>query len=503
MTGRTASLALAGHRSFSLRTALVLLLLVGSVGGGYGVAHPALERLTVALALVALLGAIAVVSPRNGLLALATWLVALGTVRRLAPGNDLSGLGDPLLLVGPALLVVLVLASPGQRRPLRASMLTYAVLAFQVLAVLSALNPLQGGLQVGLAGLLFVPAPMLGFWVGRATDERSMARLLRFLALLAVPVALYGLWQTLVGFPPWDQRWISSVMANYMALNVGGEVRAFSSLSSAAEYAFLLGIGIVVLVAGLRRTESAVPSLALLALLAVSVLLESSRGIVVTAALALGLMAAARLGWTRMRALTAGVVMAASLPFVVGLATPQNLGTGFISGLLAHQLQGLANPFGAASTLPLHIAILMNGLRSSLSAPLGLGVGAVSIAASHFGGVTAGTEVDPGNAAVALGIPGLALYLLIAAAGLWRAYELARSRRDFLSVTLLGVLLVTALQWFNGGQYAVAWLVWLAFGAVDAASAVERDVASTVPTRSVATATVRSAVPHGSASVAH
>jgi hypothetical protein len=71
---------------------------------------------------------------------------------------------------------------------------------------------------------------------------------------------------------------------------------------------------------------------------------------------------------------------------------------------------------------------------------------------------------------VALGIPGLALYLVIAAVGLWRAYGLARKRRDFLSLALLGVVLVTSLQWFNGGQYAVAWIVWLAFGAVDAAT---------------------------------
>lgn len=500
MTGRTAGLALAGRRPFSLRTALVLLLVVGSIVAGYGVAHPALERLTFAVALVALLGAMAVVSPRNGLLALATWLVALGTVRRLAPGTDLSGLGDPLLLVGPALLLILLLASPGQRRPRPASMLTYAVLAFQVLAVLSALNPLQGGLQVGVAGLLFVPAPMLGFWVGRATDERDLARLLRYIAILSVPAALYGLWQTFVGFPPWDQQWISSVMANYMALNVGGGVRAFSSLSSAAEYAFLLGIGIAVLAAGLQRKGSAAPALALLALAAVSVLLESSRGIVVTATLALGLMTAARLGWTPTRALTAGVVLVASVPFVVGLGTPQDLGSGFISGLLAHQLQGLANPLGAASTLPLHVAILINGLRTSLSAPLGLGVGAVSIAASHFGGVTAGTEVDPGNAAVALGIPGLTLYLVIAAVGLWRAYELARRRRDFLSVALLGVLLVTALQWFNGGQYAVAWLVWLAFGAVDAMSAGEREAVSADLARSVAILGGRDVVRHWSAS---
>ncbi len=116
---------------------------------------------------------------------------------------------------------------------------------------------------------------------------------------------------------------------------------------------------------------------------------------------------------------------------------------------------------------------MVQGIVSSLSTPLGLGVGAVSVA-TRFGGAAAGTEVDPGNAAVALEIPGLVLYLIIAGAVLWRAYGLARRRTDFLSLALLGVILVTSLQWLNGGQYAVAWIVWMAFGAVDAATTGEQ-----------------------------
>ena len=471
-TIKAATLPRLRRPAWGVRTAVVLVLLAGCAVAGAGIAESNLQRLTVAAAIAAALGMAAVIAPDKALLGLAGWLVALGTLRRLAPGSELAGLGDPLLLVGPAVLLILLMTTPARGGSRRFSVLAYSVLAFQVLAVLSALNPLQGGLQVGLAGLLFVPAPVLGFWVGRAVEERTVARLLRFIAVMSIPVALYGLWQTLVGFPPWDQVWITQVASNYVALNVGGAIRPFWSLSSAAEYAFVLGIGIVVLAAGMRRGRSTLVVGALMALLAASVLLESVRTVAVTGLLALAVMVAARLRWSLARALAAGIVLVASIPTLVGLVTPQDVGSGLISGLVAHQLQGLSDPFGPSSTLPLHIQILLHGLTTSLSAPLGLGVGAVSIAASHFGGATAGTEVDPGNAAVALGMPGLILYLFIAATGLWRAYDLARTRGDFVSLALLGLLLVTALQWLNGGQYAVAWLVWVAFGAVDAAAPV-------------------------------
>ena len=474
VTIRARALVLPGRPALGVRTALALTLLASTAAVGAGIAQPGLERLTLTASAAVVLALAAAIAPKRAVLALAAWMVALGTVRRVAPGSDFAGIGDPLLLVGPAVLLVLVLASRAHGGPRRVSVLAYAVLAFQVLAALSALNPLQGGLQVGVAGLLFVPVPMLGFWVGRALDQNDVARLLRFVAVLAIPVALYGLWQTVVGFPPWDQQWINGLGADYAALNVGGGIRAFGSLSSASEYASVLGIGIVVLVAGMRRGGSSVVLLALAGLLALGVLLESSRGIVVTAAVALGVMTAARFRLTPTLALAGGLGLAVSIPFLAGLATPQDPGSGLVSGLLAHQLGGLADPLGASSTLPLHIEIMVSGLWSSLSAPLGVGVGAVSIAASHFGGATAGTEVDPGNAAVALGIPGLALYLVIAAVGLWRAYGLAQQRRDFLSLALLGVILVTALQWLNGGQYAVAWIVWLAFGAIDASTGGEQ-----------------------------
>jgi hypothetical protein len=43
-------------------------------------------------------------------------------------------------------------------------------------------------------------------------------------------------------------------------------------------------------------------------------------------------------------------------------------------------------------------------------------------------------------------------------------------RRDALSLVALGVLVVTLLEWLNGGQYAVAFFLWLTLGWIDRAN---------------------------------
>ena len=80
------------------------------------------------------------------------------------------------------------------------------------LVVVEAINPLQGGLRVGLGGLLLLLPPMLMFWVGRdLLSDPLLGRFLAIIASLAVASALYGLVQQLAGFPSWDQSWIARV----------------------------------------------------------------------------------------------------------------------------------------------------------------------------------------------------------------------------------------------------------------------------------------------------
>jgi hypothetical protein len=461
----------------------VWTMILTVLGAGIALAQPQLTQIVILVALAPVLIAVALRSPRTLVTGLAVWLVALGLVRRVLLGlGSRALLGDPLLLVEPAVLVLLTVVALQRGASRNRTLLTKAVVGLNVLALVEVVNPLQGGLTVGLGGLLFVLVPMLAFWVGRALcDDATLRRLFILIGLLAIPASIYGLLQAYVGFPSWDFRWIESVTGNggYAALNVGGVIRAFSSFSSASEYAAFLGVGIAVWLAWGRRPARVPVMLAIVALLGTALVLESSRGVVVLAVLAFGVMAAAvarvRLASAALWGVAALVVLYLGVSQLAP-ASPTTAGsTGTTAALVQHEVGGLAQPLNSqSSTLSGHFSELTSGLESALTDPIGHGTGTITLAASKFGGVSQGTEVDPSNAAVAFGLPGLVAYLLVAIVGLALAYQLAAGRRDWLSVAALGVLVVTFLQWLNGGQYAVAWLPWLILGWVDASAVARR-----------------------------
>lgn len=444
-------------------------------------AQPLELRAVVAAGLVLAAVAVGVIWPVRLLYALVGWLFVLGLARRLLTLAVPSSAHDPLLLVEPAAVGLLLLVAVERGAFARRSALATSVAAMSVVIVLSALNPAQGGLTVGLAGLFFLFLPTLGFWIGRTLlSDAAFAGLLAVAAALAVPIAVYGLVQTFAGFPHWDSRWISQVAQGYQALNVGVAVRPFSTLTSSAEYAYVLAVGLVVWVAfGLRGLRLSL-TIAAVGLLGTALILESSRIIVFLAAAALFAMLAARL---RVRAAVAAIVVLVSFvatSAVVGALVPAPAATesGTTNALISHQVQGLANPLGSKSTFGIHLTLVTQGLRSAIVHPAGLGAGTVSQAAAKFGGVGRQSEADPSNLALAAGVVGVAMYVVLGVIALTRAYALARMRRDALSLAALGVVTAVLLQWFNGGQYGIALLVWVTLGWIDRASADDGKVES-------------------------
>jgi hypothetical protein len=446
----------AGYAAFALALVLVARL----------AANPATARISVTAALaVALLGA-AVYARRSAVYVLVAFLPALGLVRRvltlvLGPTHL-----DPLLVVAPIAIVLLAAFAISDGAAAHRSRLANAVLVLSVLAGLASVNPLQGSIGAGVVGLLFILVPLLAFWVGRSLDDVTMRRALWLTAVAAVPAALYGLYQTFAGFPAWDVRWIED--SGYHALYVGGTIRAFGSFSSSAEYAYFLGIGVLLLVAlGRRGGHAAVATLAA-ALVAVALVYESTRSVVFAAIGGLGLMVAARRGLPLVAAVAAAAVVGIGVSTAVGLVVPAAADP---QSLIGHQVSGLANPTDSrVSTLPTHLLLIRDGITSVVAHPIGLGLGVVTIAGSKFGGSGWQTEADPSNAAVAMGLPGLLAYVAVLVLGFRRVYALAVRRRDGLSLAVLGLLTVVSLQWLNGGQYAVAYLPWLVLGWADRAS---------------------------------
>src|SRR5205823_5866653 len=87
-----------------------LFVLLASLAIGATMIHPGLIRATVLVVLLPALVAVGLRKPSALIYGLAVWLVALGLVRRLfsttAPLTH-GGLGDPLLLVEPTIMVIL------------------------------------------------------------------------------------------------------------------------------------------------------------------------------------------------------------------------------------------------------------------------------------------------------------------------------------------------------------------------------------------------------------
>ena len=429
-------------------------------------------RQVVALVGATALAGVAARLPALLLPASVVWLTALGLVRRVVTGLGSSSHLDPLLLVGPFGLALAALAALGSGASANPTRLTRVVTLMTLLILIESVNPIQGDIYTGASSLLFVLVPTFGFWIGRVLDARQLARVLRLVALLGAAVGAYGLLQTFSGFPSWDARWIEQ--STQISLNVGGVVRPFASFSSAAEYAEYVAVAIVVWLAFAWRAHRFLLAAVALSLLIPALVLESSRGIVVLVLVAAGVMVGA---WSRVPlALAAGLGAVMLVVLGIGLhsyasgpapgtySVPQSAS----ATLVSHDVAGLKNPFNSSnSTLDAHWHLILLGIRSSLSNPVGRGTGAVTIAGATFGGTRFGTEADPSNAAVAFGLPGLVLYLALALLAIRTVYETARRRRDAVSIAALGVVVVTALQWMNGGLYSVAFLPWLVFGWCD------------------------------------
>lgn len=407
-------------------------------------------------------------SPRYALLGLVIWLVLLGLTRRLAAQVDLpSAAGDPLLLVAAVTWILLTATAVQNGALLHRTRLTWSYLTLLILLGLSVLNPLQGDVSVGFGGFLLVVVPMLAFLVGRSMlDERLLRTLSLLIGGLGVCCALYGLYQTSVGLPPWDQAWVER-QPGYAALNVGGVIRGFSTFTAASEYGYFLGASIVVWVTYCFRAFRIQFAIAGLAVLGTALWLQSSRSIFVFTILACGSVLAARKGVPWGRSIAIGVAMVAAIPFVVGRLAPDSFGQGSSGRLAEHQVSGLADPFADDSTLYGHVDLVVHGIGESFRNPMGKGVGSVTQAASKFGGIQSNSEADLGNAGLAAGLAGLVAYLSLVAVAIPRLYRTAASKRDPSSLVVLGVVMLTLFQWLNGGQYAVAFLPWLALGWID------------------------------------
>ena len=426
--------------------------------------NPAWIRMAFALLIVAALALVSLVNPRLSIVLTLCLLPFLAMIRRvLIPVAGWTSY-DPLLLLAPVLAASLLYrVFIVEKRRLAADWVSGAVVVVMVLAIIQVVNPEGGGIAAGATGLLFIAAPLAWFFVGRElADEQLVRRLLAGVVFIAAGIAIYGLWQSLVGLLPWDSAWVD--LNGYTSLNVFGATRAFGTFSSGAEYAFFLAIALVIsVVMALRGRPIA---LIFTPVLACAIFLESSRTIIFVILLTLVGVIGLRTG-SRVRA-----VLALGLFIVLAVSTIRVFGpqltaiarqTG--SPLILHQVQGLMNPFDASqSTLQLHQQLVTNGFLGSLAHPLGFGTASTNLAGQKAGATTNSAEVDYIDAFVSLGLIGGAAFLTIVLLSLWRSASLGLSKRSLTALGAAAILVVTFGQWLNGGYYALSPVVWLVVG---------------------------------------
>jgi hypothetical protein len=462
--------------------AFALAVLLTSFSSLFVVAGGVWIRFVIAIGFAMLLITLTLIRPSLGVLATFTYLVFMAMFRRMLLPVAPWVSADPMLLVPPLVAVVLIVkAFVLDRRPWAPDAISKLVLVVLAMTLLEVFNPAGGGISAGIAGLMFMAVPLLWFFVGREyLSPRDVDRMMVLIVVLGTIVAAYGLWQIEVSDPPWDELWVKTPGASgYSSLFLGGSARAFGTFSSFGEYALFLAAALATSVCFCLRGKliAALP----IPLLAVALFLSSGRSALITACVAIVVMIGLRSGRPR----TALLITVSAVVLALGAlhfgAAALSSGAAGSNALVAHQLSGIANPLDPnSSTLLTHLELVVAGVKSSLSHPLGLGTAVTNGAAgviqqnptanTGFAGIPAvgqgssATEVDISNAFVAFGVAGvlyLILVLLILFQGI-RGYF--RGRRELLPI--IGILIVGAGQWTIGGDYALAALMWMLIGVI-------------------------------------
>jgi hypothetical protein len=422
-------------------------------------------RVLLAVALATNIGVVAVRWPRLAVYLALMFLPFLALTRRLLIEEAPWTSYDPLLLVGPvAALLLLYRWTVRARRPLAKDALSTLVLALLAVVVLETVNPYNPSPVAGVTGLLFVGVPLIWFFVGREIADRALVSALVYsVIVIAIAIGIYGWYQTERALPSWDAKWVD--IAGYAALSVGDKIRAFGTLSSSAEYAELLGVACAFGLA-LALHKRMLPLVAL-PLVVVPLFLASVRGVMVFTLFAIIVMCALRSRKALVAVLATAVGIAATLGFLT-LAKPALLSLANASGnaLITHQVEGLVNPFDPhTSTLQTHWNLVVHGMQSSVRNPIGQGTGSINIAAQTSGSPDVeSTEVDLSNAFIGLGVIGGVLFLAIVVLTLRQVMSRYIRHGDPLVLAVVGLLIVLAGDWLNGGEYAVASLTWFLLG---------------------------------------
>lgn len=453
--------------------AALLGLPVAAALGAAAALHPEWWRALLAAAVAVNLIVVAMKWPRAAAIATLVWLPFVALIRRLLISEAGWTQNDPLLLVGP--LVALFLCYRlfiVEKRRLAPNRLSRLVVALLVIAAFGVFNPFGvGGIFGGAAGLIYLGVPLLWFLIGRELgSRRTVTRLIYAVAVIALAIGAYGLYQAQYGsFPQWDLDWydISGYAGASAGRSEGGSVvlRPWGTFSSNSEYSAYLGIALIFAVAMLyhRRPVLAVtiPGLAL------AVFLAGGRSVMALLLLTCVVLTALR---TRNRALALiVVVLGIGVTYGAGAALgPRVDRAANLSGsnTTKRQVGGLLSPLDPSQSSALgHWDNLVTAVKDGFTNPVGHGTGASNIGARAGGGGDVETDIDIGDTFVSFGLIGGFTFLWIIGLSFKTVFgRYMRGKPDPLMFAVAGMLVVNFGQWLQGGHYAASALMWFLLG---------------------------------------
>ena len=425
--------------------------------------------LTVAFALVTM----AMVRTQWAIAATLVYLIFLADLRRLLILVDGWTTTDPLLMIGPVFAIAIFAYAWASRSVKLDTPLAYWILGLMGIMAIQVFNPKQGGLIVGVGGIMYTMVPVLWFWIGRTYATLPFIR--RFFSYILLPLVLLAtlvsFYHSLYGYLPYQMEWY--YVAGYTALgDLQTGLAPISFFASGTEHVVFLTVGIVVLWAiGLQKNRA---TLLLIPPLFIAAFITGTRG-----PIAKLLIVGAGLWAIQGKTMTTWIVRGAVALLIagVGLVWGLNQATEMsFSDRIENRVQRQAQEFTqrdgkGRSSVGVHLTLLANGYRSALNNPLGYGLGAGSKAAKLGSNlnpsVAHGTETDLGNSFLALGLPGGIVYHIIVFLVVWNSFRYWQQTRSATAMAFLGILGVTFMQWLSGGLYAISPLLWICIGALD------------------------------------
>ena len=326
---------------------------------------------------------------------------------------------------------------------------------------LEMLNPIQGGLTVGITGSLFFIIPIIWFYFGRFIDKKRLNRILYLTVFIGLIVALYGLKQNFLGYTTFEKYWVE--LGGYGALSIRGWLRPVSTFASSQEYTTYIMIAGIISFALATRNIKNLPLLAVLCVILYALIMSATRGALLGLILGMGIYTILGLKRPKIIALAFLVIIFVYIGLATKISIPYINVTTPEAAYLSHTTSGIFDPFAKGSTLWLHWKGIMQGFLMMFKYPVGHGLGASTLAAAKFGGEGVSGEGFMVSLFASTGIIGAMLFFTLLYFLLRNSFMRYVSNGDFFS-KLIFVIAFEILLTIDLRLYSVGPLVWLLLG---------------------------------------